>query len=320
MFPYPCFLLAAALGFTASLSLRAAEADAGSVTRPRILGVAQLALYVHDIETSRKFYHDFLGYDEVFTQSNPDGSFRAALIKLNDHQSIELLPEIAPATDRLHHIALETDNAEGMRLYLKSRGFKVPDRVTKSEINSANFAVEDPDGHALEFQQYLPDSVMARETGRHLPDTRISPHMIHGGIMVRHLDAAAKFYGDVLGCTEIWRGSGNGKVLSWVNMRVPDGTDWVEFMLYTSPPPPTLQKMGVNHHVCLVVPDVAKTLELLASRPLPAGAKLLNKINTGTDHKRQITTYDPDGTRIEIMEPAPPDGQPAPSSDAPPPS
>lgn len=308
-----------ALGLTVGASLSSIGAENGAVVRPRILGVAQVALYVHDIETSRKFYRDFLGYEEAYTQANPDGSFRAALIKINDRQSIELLPEVAPATDRLHHLALATVDAEGMRHYLKSRGFKVPDRVTEDEINSASFAVEDPDGHSLEVLQYLPDSVMARDTGRHLPDTRVSLHMIHGGIMVRHLEAAAKFYGEVLGCAEFWRGSGNGEVLSWVNMRVPEGTDWVEFMLYKSPPPPTLAKIGVNHHVCLVVPDVAKTAEILAARPLPAGARFSTTVNVGTDHKRQITAYDPDGTRIEIMEPAPPEGQPAPSSPAPPP-
>ena len=310
-------LLAAGLGFAAGLApVRAHEA--GAAPRPRILAVAQVALYVHDIEASRKFYHDFLGFDESLTLQKADGSLRAALFKINDRQSIELLPENAPATDRLNHVALETDNVEGMRLYLKSRGYAVPDHVTMSEINSANFWIADPDGHPVEFQQYLPDSAIVRDTGRHLPDTRISTHLSHAGVIVRHLDAAQKFYGDVLGCTETWRGSGNGKVLSWVNMKVPDGNDWVEFMLYSQPP--SLAKLGVNHHFCLVVPDVAQAARTLSARPLPAGAQLSTEILTGTDHKRQIHAFDPDGTRIEIMEPGPVDGQPAPSSPAPPPN
>jgi hypothetical protein len=32
-----------------------------------------------------------------------------------------------------------------------------------------------------------------------------------------------KFYGGILGFQEIWRGSKDGKVLSWVNMKVPEG-------------------------------------------------------------------------------------------------
>ena len=317
MFTNKGFLFAAGTALAAG-SIPAGAQDTGTTARPHILAVSQVALYVHDIGVSRRFYHDFLGFDESYTLTRPDGSLRAALIKINDRQSIELIPENAPNTDRLNHIALETDNAEGMRLYLKSRGFKVPDHLTLSEINSANFWVNDPDGHPVEFQQYLPDSWVARDTGKHLPDTRIATEMSHAGVMVRHLDAAMKFYGDVLGCNETWRGSGSGKVLSWVCMTVPDGTDWVEFMLYSLPPP--LAKIGVNHHLCLIVPDVAKAGAILSARPLPPGAQLSAKILVGTDRKRQIHVFDPDGTRIEIMEPAPPDGVRALSSSAPPPS
>ena len=39
----------------------------------------------------------------------------------------------------------------------------------------------------------------------------------------------------------------------------------------------------------------------------------------GKDNKRQIHSFDPDGTRVEIMEAEPVDGKAAPSSEAPPP-
>jgi catechol 2,3-dioxygenase-like lactoylglutathione lyase family enzyme len=309
-----CF---AAAGLVLGLASAAAQ-DAGLPARPRLLGVAQAAFYVHDLAVSRKFYGDFLGYAESFTLKKPDGGVRAALFKIDDHQSIELIPENAPATDRLDHIALETGDAEGMRLYLKSRGIAVPDQTTKGLVTTAYFRVTDPDGHLVEFAQYGPDSGTARDFGQHLPATRISLHLSHAGIMVRHLDAALKFYRDVLGCVEIRRGSGNGKVLSWVNLRVPEGTDWVEFMLYDGQP--SLAKMGVNHHFCLVVPDAARAAEILGARPLPPGARLLPQVSTGNDHKRKIQAYDPDGTRLEFMEPRTVDGLPAPSSTAPPPA
>ena len=38
---------------------------------------------------------------------------------------------------------------------------------------------------------------------------------------------------------------------SWVNMRVPDGTDYVEYMLNDKPP--TRQQLGSQHHACLLV-------------------------------------------------------------------
>jgi lactoylglutathione lyase len=43
------------------------------------------------------------------------------------------------------------------------------------------------------------------------------------------------------------------------------------------------------------------------------------KIQVGVNRKRQINLYDPDGTRVELMEPVTIDGKPAPSSTAPPP-
>jgi lactoylglutathione lyase len=40
-------------------------------------------------------------------------------------------------------------------------------------------------------------------------------------------------------------------------------------------------------------------------------------IQTGVNRKRQINLYDPDGTRIELMEPNTVDGNPAPNPTAP---
>jgi catechol 2,3-dioxygenase-like lactoylglutathione lyase family enzyme len=307
----------AGLSLLAGLAPARAQ-DNGAPVRPHILGVAQVAFFVHDIDVSRKYYHDFLGYDESFTLTKPDGSLRAALFKIDDHQTIELVPEIAPATDRLSHITLETDDVEAMRVYLKSRGIKVPDSVTKGQFTTAYFTVVDPDGHNVEFAQFGPGSGCVKDFGQHLPDTRISTHMSHAGISVRHLDVAMKFYGDVLGCRVTRRGSGNGKVLSWVNMTVPDGTDWVEFMLHVLPPP--LSKLGVDHHFCLVVPDAGKAAQILGARPMPTRAVFLPKVTVGNDHKRKIQGYDPDGSRIEFMEPTTIDGLPSPQSTAPPPS
>ena len=303
---------------TAGLGLFLGAARAQPPARPRILGVAQAAYFVHDLQVSRAYYGSFLGFAESFSLKQPDGSPRAVLFKIGDHQSVELLPENAPATDRLDHIALETDDAEALRSYLKSRGVAVPEAVTKGQVTAAYFRVKDPDGHTVEFAQYLPDSWTARDFGQHLPATRISAHLSHAGIMVRHLDAALKFYRDILGCVEIRRGSGNGKVLSWDNLRVPDGTDWVEFMLYDGQP--TLAKLGVNHHFCLEVPDAAQAAETLRHRTLPPGARLLPEVSVGNDHKRKAQAYDPDGTRVEFMEPRTVDGLPAPSSTAPPPA
>jgi catechol 2,3-dioxygenase-like lactoylglutathione lyase family enzyme len=249
--------------------------------------------------------------------NNPDGKLSLTFIKINDRQYIELFPEREAGTDRLNHISIETDDAEQMRLYLKSKGIAVPDKVGKGRIGNANFNVKDPDGHTVEIVQYLPEGWSLRDKGKAMPETRISPRMLHAGIIVNALEPAMKFYRDVLGFQEIWRGSSNEKVLSWVNMKVPDGTDYIEFMLYDPLPEPT--RRGSAHHICLEVGDMDKSTAILRDRAAAAGYTRPLEIRTGRNRRRQLNIFDPDGTRTELMEPRTVDGQPAPSSTAPPP-
>jgi catechol-2,3-dioxygenase len=45
---------------------------AQSVERPRILGVAHMAVYVKDLDKTRQFYEKFLGFGEPFTHPKKD--------------------------------------------------------------------------------------------------------------------------------------------------------------------------------------------------------------------------------------------------------
>jgi len=291
-------------------------ASAQTPERPRITGVSHIALFVHDIDKSRGFYKDFLGFGEPFKLDNPDGSLSLTFIKVNDRQYIELFPEKEPNTDRLNHISIETDNADAMRLYLKAHGIKVPDTTPKGRIRNSNFNIKDPDGHTVEIVQYEPDGLSMVNKGKFMDGPRISKRVMHVGIVVGSLDPAMKFYGDLLGFKEIWRGSRDGKTLNWINMKVPDGPDYVEFMLYDEFP---TARLGTMHHLCLEVPDIEKAKADLESRPARKSYTRPMEISTGINRKRQMNLYDPDGTRSELMEPGTVDGEPAPSSTAPPP-
>jgi catechol 2,3-dioxygenase-like lactoylglutathione lyase family enzyme len=301
-----CFILAAAL-----------LAQAQTPERPRILGIAHVALRVSDIEKSRAFYKDFLGFDEPFSLSNPDGSLSLTFIKINDQQYIELFPGPDPAADRLHHLALQTDDAERMRLYLAAHGVKVPDHTPKGRIGNLNFNITDPDGHTVEIVEYAPAGWSMRENGKFMPSGRISPHILHAGILVGDLGAAMRFYGGILGMREIWRGSSDGKTLSWVNLQVPDGGDYIEFMLYRSLPAPG--RRGVEHHIALESPSVTAALASLEARPYREAYSRPLEPRTGINRRRQLNLFDPDGTRTELMEPVTVDGKPVPPSEAPPP-
>lgn len=301
--------LSLSLSFTKVWSL-------GQPTRPRILGVAHMALFVSDLQKARAFYEDFLGYGEPYALKRKDGSGeRIAFIKINDNQYIELFAEEPKHDGRLNHISFYTDSAAGMRDYLAARGVKVPEKVGKGQIGNSNFNITDPDGHTVEIVQYEPDSWTLREKGKFVPDSRISMHMIHVGVLVGKLDASNKFYHDILGFREFWRGSASDKELSWVNMRVPDGDDYLEFMLYSKPQGE--QERGVKNHVCLVTPDIEKAVAGLKARAAQNGYTRPIEIRVGRNRKRQANLFDPDGTRIELMEPNTIDGKPAPSSTAP---
>lgn len=291
--------------------------SAGEPARPRILGVAHISIFAHDYEKSRAFYREFLGFEEPFPLQNPDGSPSMTFFKVNDRQYIELSPEKAPDTDRLNHIAIQTDDAEAMRAYLGSKGIKVPDKTPKGRIGNSNFTVKDPDGHGVEIVQYEPAGWTVREKGKFMSDARVSRRMMHVGIIVKDLDRANRFYGDVLGFKEIWRGSKSGTELSWTNMKVPDGDDYIEFMLYKEPPAPT--KRGSAHHLCLEVPDAAAAVAALNAKPYRKQYTQPLEVRTGVNRKHQVNIFDPDGTRTEVMEPVTIDGKPAPSSKAPPP-
>ncbi len=297
--------------------------------RPKILGVAHLALYVKDLAKTRQFYQDFLGYAEPYTLPTQDGSgVRIAFVKINDSQYIEIFTEPDRGEGPLNHISVYTDSAERMRDYLVAKGVPLMGNaahgpIPKGMIGNKNFNVQDPDGHIVEIVEYQPDSWTIQHAGKDMPAARISDHIAHVGFLVGDLGKSVGFYGGVLGFTETWRGSRRmpdgtfDKLLSWVNLRVPEGSDYLEFMLYSTLPAPDAR--GTANHMSLLVPDAQKAVEELKRRAVRTGYTREITVQTGVNRKRQVNLYDPDGTRIEVMEPTTIDGQPAPSTTAPPP-
>ena len=102
----------------------------------------------------------------------------------------------------------------------------------------------------------LPSGMEAQAAGKFLPADRISPSIYHVGFLVGNTPKSLAFYEDVLGFKETWRGGRDPKVLSWINLRVPDGTDYIELMLYSKLP----ATYGTQNHTSLVVPDIQKAV------------------------------------------------------------
>ena len=267
--------------------------------RPPIVGVAHIGLKTNDMAAARQFYGHVLGYQEPFTLDKPSGGLMLTYFKVNDHQYIEVFPELKSETeDRLSHIAFETTNIQQLRDYLASRGVKVPDTLKPGLDGNLSMMLKDPDGHNVEFVEYRPGSLHSKNFGKFLPDTRVSKRIIHVGVTVQDRAAADHFYKEILGFHEFWHGGMKDDRTDWIDMRVPDGTDWLEYMLNVHNPTP--HTLGVMNHLALGVPSVEAGYRTVVDRGLNP-----EKPKIGRDGKWQLNLYDPNDTRAELMEPKP---------------
>src|SRR5579871_6007343 len=114
-------------------------AIAGAQERPPIVGVAHIGLKTSDMANDRNFYGHILGFQEPFTLDKESGGLMLTYFKVNDHQYIEVFPELKdPAEDRLSHIAFETTNIQQLRDYLAAKGVKVPDKPANGRDGNLN--------------------------------------------------------------------------------------------------------------------------------------------------------------------------------------
>jgi len=279
--------------------LAASLVPAGAQQRPPIVGVAHIGLKTDDLAAARQFYGHVLGYQEPFTVDKPAGGLMLTYFKVNDHQYIEVFPELKnPAEDRLSHIAFETTDIQQLRDYLASKGVQVPATLHPGLDGNVSMMLKDPDGHNVEFVEYKQGSLHTKNFGKFLPDTRVSQRIIHVGVSIADQSAADKFYKDILGFQSIWYGGMKDDRTDWVDMQVPDGTDWLEYMLNVHNPTP--RTLGVMHHLALGVPSVEAGYKTVVERGMNA-----EKPKIGRDGKWQLNLYDPNGTRAELMEPTP---------------
>jgi catechol 2,3-dioxygenase-like lactoylglutathione lyase family enzyme len=226
-----------------------------------------------------------------FTEVDASGGQRARF-RINDHQFIELVEAGANApADRLVEVGFETNDAEAMRRYLAAHGVKVPQRVTLEAGGRRSFDVRDPEGHRISFVQY---SRLSRDGFAALP---ISRRMIHAGFIVRNRNAEDHFYKDLLDFHVYWQGGMKDGETDWMDMQVPQGTDWLEYMLNVEAHP-SPREAGVMRHLALGVVDIKSAVKLVQERGWP----LPEKAEVGRDGKWQLNLYDPDLTRVEVME------------------
>jgi catechol 2,3-dioxygenase-like lactoylglutathione lyase family enzyme len=270
-----------------------------------LLGIAHVAVRVSDIEKSRAFYKGVLGFEEAFDFKAPkDDSLAMAAFKVNDKQFIEVFPGIResdegkPLLVHIGFIAPELDKAHEMceRLGLK------PSPINQGpRDHDRHFVILNPPGQKLaflEFMQYQPGSIFRENEGKSLGARRISTHLEHAGIVTTDLPAAKAFY-EKMGFRETWVRKRDDGSPMLVHMRMPGPSgDYVE--LSVRPPDAKLTKAqaGTAGHFSLEVPEIKASLQ----EALDRGQKPTEP-RFGLDERWQFNMFDPDGTRVECMQP-----------------
>jgi catechol 2,3-dioxygenase-like lactoylglutathione lyase family enzyme len=256
--------------------------------RPRITGIAHVRMYSTNINNSNTFYNKIAGFapGTAGCVGVPSSCFL-----VNDHQQIQVIGAAnPPAVNFVAEVAFATDDTAEMRRFLVAHGIAAG-AISKDADGTQHFELADPEGHPIAFVQQSTRRSFVPASGQ------ISKSLIHAGFVVRDGAVEDRFYRDLLGCRLYWHGGFKDNGADWQAMQVPDGTDWIEYMLNISPTADH-QELGVQNHFSLGVEHMKAVFDQLRAN----GLKSTDVPEIGRDGKMQFDIYDPDGTRVEFME------------------
>jgi catechol 2,3-dioxygenase-like lactoylglutathione lyase family enzyme len=262
---------------------------AQATKRPAITGIAFARFYTTQLDAAQKFYGGTLGYRRI-------QAGKMLVYPVNHSQWVELLTSPAPpeANIRLAAVGFTTRNVHELQEYLAAHGVR-----TEEPIRGGKFAVRDPEGNLVFFVQTGSNNLVVKLP---LLPNAASQRMIHVGFIVRDAAKEDAFWKDILGFRPDWHGGRTETTVDWQSAQVPDGTDWVEYMLNASPTP-TLKQAGVMDHFSLGVAHMPDAIAQLQKNGCAGSECTASKV--GRDGKVQLNLYDPDLTRVEFMEFAP---------------
>jgi Tol biopolymer transport system component/catechol 2,3-dioxygenase-like lactoylglutathione lyase family enzyme len=275
----------------------ATATDVSRSPRAQITGVSHIAVYAADPAKAERFYvHDLAGI-KGDDPENPKG----VRYYFAPTQFVEVLPLPSGTTsiNRLDHVAFTTTDAQALRSSLAAQKIAVSGKLQQGADGSRWFDVIDPEGNRIEFMQ--PPAKTPE-----VPAHSLSNHIIHVGFIVHNRALEDSFFRGVLGFRPYWFGGMKDDTVTWISQQVPDGTDWLEYMIVGTPDGRGIAAamsradLGVLDHFSLGVQNAQAAYTLLWNEGRLAGQSNTPKI--GRDAKWQLNLLDPDGTRAEIME------------------
>jgi catechol 2,3-dioxygenase-like lactoylglutathione lyase family enzyme len=257
---------------------------AAAQQRPAITGIAFVRFYASDAAASQNFYGKTLGFS-----SSKDGAITR--YPVNDLQWIETTPLVNPApASRQAAVGFMTRDTRALESYLKAHSVEIVDSLKKGR-----FSVRDPEGNLIFFVQEVKSAAVPPP----VPATAVSRRMIHTGFVVKNEDAENHFYREILGFRPYWRGGRNDTSVDYVSQQVPEGSDWLEYMLNNGPTP-SAKQLGSSDHISLGVAHMADAVAALAHNGCEGSN--CTAMKTGRDGKVQLNLFDPDLSRVELME------------------
>ena len=258
-------------------------------TRPAITGIAFMRVYTDDVEAARHFYATTMGYEEKHFGET-------MVFPINKHQWIEVIPsKPREGQSYLACIGFTVSDVAAMKSYLATKGVTELDGPQAGKL-----AVHDPEGNLVAFVQNGapgPEADLAAETP--LSSRAPSHHIIHVGVIVHDRAKEDAFWRDILGFRPYWYGTMHPPNLDWISLQVPDGTDWLEYMMMPNQQP-SKHDFGMSDHFSLGVDRMQTVLHDLQQNGCQD--KMCTGIQAGKDGKIQLNLFDPDQTRVEYME------------------
>jgi catechol 2,3-dioxygenase-like lactoylglutathione lyase family enzyme len=264
--------------------------------RPVITGISHMCVFAHDMAASADFYGRVLGGTKGPDLQDPNG----VRFYFSPTQFVEVLPLPANAgLSRMACVAWNTSDARALHRYMQAKSVENLSELKSSDDGSRWFSVNDPEGNVVKF-------VQPGKADLSLNGTKpISHRMIHVGYAVKDRAVEDHFYREILGFRPYWYGSMKPNHMDWVSQQVPDGHDWLEYMMTgdgsdVDAAKVDARELGVLNHFSLGVSNMEAAVTMLVRddrlSPRHDGPQL------GRDGKWQANLYDPDGTRVELME------------------
>lgn len=174
-------------------------AQTNAPAAPALQGIAHLAVRVKDVAASAGFYHK-LGFDQPFTIKNAD-AVTVTVIKVNDHQFIELYPsDAAQSAPGFLHLCFESKDLNALHEAYVSEGLAPPAVHTSG---AGNLLLTMPAAAqtvaALEYTEYMPGSQHSKDMGQHLGPDRVGDRITVVALAAQDPAAARSFYLNKLG-------------------------------------------------------------------------------------------------------------------------